>query len=176
MSTKNNTVKKVTKAQRNADIMAMLNTPEVKAILDGEKFKYGTTVEDAVKHLTHENELLSKKNTATGGNKKLTKAQMANEEYKKAILDFLRNHPERLITATEVMNEILAPLYPDVVWSNQKAAALLNAMSDKKDKETDEVISIGVLDRVEGKGKSKTTFQIRLHMVSAEDGDEQDGE
>lgn len=165
---KNTTTKKVTKAQRNSDIITMLQAPEVQAALESVKVKYGTTATAAIEHLTHENTLLAKKNTTNGGNKKLTKAQKENEGYKKDILTFLRANPSRLITATEAMTEILAPAYPAVTWTNQKAAALLNAMSDKRDKDTGELISEGILDRVEGKGKTKTTFQIKPEYVSVE--------
>lgn len=160
-----NTIKKVTKAQRNLDIIAMLQDENVLAALSNVKTKYGTTAADAIAHLTHENELLSKKNTSASGNKKLTKAQQENEGYKADILAFMSANPSRVMTATEVMNEILVPAYPKVVWSNQKAAALLNALSDKKDKETGEVLVVGKLERVEGKGKAKTTFQIRPEYV-----------
>ena len=65
--------------------------------------------------------------------------------------------------------------YPDVMWTNQKTAALLNAMSDKFDKDTQELVSEGKLERVEGKGKNKTTFQIRpQYIISAEDGSSED--
>lgn len=162
----NTTVKKVTKAQRNADIMAMLQKQPV---------KYGTTVEDAIAHLTHENALLSKKNSTTG-KKKLTKAQEANEGYKKDILAFFQAHPNRLMTATEVMTEVLVVTYPSVTWTNQKAAALLNAISDKYDKESGELVSEGVLTRVEGKGKIKTTFQMKPDAIIEDDGEDTEDE
>lgn len=107
----NNTNKKVTKAQRNEDIIAMLTGAEV---------KYGTTTEDAVAHLTHENALLAKKNS--GDSKKPTKAQEENAKLKVDIVAFLST-VEKGVTATEVMNACS-------LSSNQKAAALLRALVD----------------------------------------------
>lgn len=156
----NTTTKKVTKAQRNMDIIAMLKNEDVRTALATFKAKYGTTADDAIAHLTHENELLAKKNTTTG-TKKLTKAQQENENFKTEILEFMEVNPNRAMTATEVMNEVLATMHPTIVWTNQKVASLLNALSDKKDKDTGEILVRGKLERVEGKGKSKTTFQIR---------------
>lgn len=109
--TNNNTTKKVTKAQRNEDIIAMLTGKEV---------KYGTTTEDAVAHLTHENTLLAKKNS--GDNKKPTKAQEENNKLKAEIVAFLTT-VDKGVTATEVMNACN-------LSSNQKAAALLRALVD----------------------------------------------
>lgn len=148
------TVKKITKAQRNEDIIAMLQ---------GKNPKYGTTVDEAVKHLTHENDLLSRKNSSTG-KKKLTKDQEANLGYKQEILAYLRSNPSLMVTANDIMS-ILAAAHPQVLWSNQKAASLLNAMSDKKDKETGEIESRGLLEKVDGRGKTKTTWQIKPEVI-----------
>ncbi len=101
--------KKITKAMRNEDIIAMLTGGEV---------KHGTTVEDAVKHLTHENELLAKKNS--GDSKKPTKTQAENAKLKEGILTFLST-VDKGVTATDVMNAC-------GLSSNQKAAALLRAL------------------------------------------------
>lgn len=106
-----NTTKKVTKAQRNEDIIAMLR---------GEKVKYGTTIEDAVAHLTHENDLLAKKNNSD--NKKPTKVQAENAKLKDAIIAYLST-VDKGVTATDVMNACN-------LSSNQKAAALLRALVD----------------------------------------------
>lgn len=153
----NTTAKKVTKTQRNEDIIALLQN---------QKPKYGTTVKEAIAHLTHENELLSRKNSSTG-KKKLTKDQEANVGYKKEILAYLRTNPSLVVTANDIMT-ILATAHPKVLWSNQKTASLLNAMSDKKDKETGEVERRGMLEKVDGKGKTKTTWQLRAEFVSVE--------
>lgn len=155
-NTTTSTVKKVTKTQRNLDIMALLQ---------GQPVKYGTTVEDAIAHLTHENDLLSRKNTTTGGKKKLTTDQKNNIKYKKAILAYLRANPALVVTANDIM-EVMKNAFPNVLWSNQKAASLLNAMSDDVDKETNEVLKEGVLNKVAGKGKVKTTWQIRPDAVA----------
>lgn len=106
----NNNTKKVTKAQRNDDIIALLT---------GNPVKFGTTIEDAVAHLNHENNLLAKKNS--GDKKKLTKAQEENAQLKANILSFLATVTEA--TATDVTNTC-------GLSSNQKAAALLRALVD----------------------------------------------
>lgn len=113
--------------------------------------------------------LLAKKNSPTS-KKKLTKDQEKNEQYKLDILHYLSEHPEKIVSATEVMDTVLRPMYPDGMWSSQKVASLLNAMSDKYDKETKELVTEGKLIRTEGKGKNKTTFQIKPeYILAAED-------
>lgn len=106
------TNKKITKAMRNEDIIAMLT---------GQPVKYGTTTEDAVAHLTRENALLAKKNS--GDSKKPTKAQEENAKLKEQIVAFLCT-VDKGVTATEVMNACK-------LSSNQKAAALLRAMKEE---------------------------------------------
>lgn len=166
MNTNTNTIR-VTKAQKYNAAIALLEGKEP-VVLPGKDDKAGVTMDAA--YLTEffkaELALLAKKNTTSSGNKKLTKAQQENEGYKANILAFMSANPNRLMTATDVMNEVLVPAYPKVTWSNQKAAALLNAMADKFDKDTGELVSAGKLDRVEGKGKAKTTFQIKPEYVA----------
>ncbi len=101
--------KKITKTMRNEDIIAMLK---------GEAVKYGTTIEEAVDHLTRENELLARKNSSDS--KKLTKVQAENERLKEEIIAFLTT-VESDVTASEVMTACDLP-------SNQKAAALLRQL------------------------------------------------
>ena len=105
------TTKKITKAMRNLDAIALL---------EGKTAPHGSTVDKVIAHLRHENELLAKKNS--GDKKKLTKAQTENEGYKAAILEFLFTQ-DKGVTATEVMTGV-------GLSSNQKAAALLRAMVD----------------------------------------------
>lgn len=166
-----NTVR-VTKAQKYTAAIALLEGKEPVTI-PGKDDKLGVTMD--AKYLCDffraEMALLAKKNTTTGGNKKLTKAQQANEEYKGVILSFLRENPSLIVTATDVMEKVLRPAYPQEMWSNQKAASLLNAMSDKHDKDTGELVSEGKLTRIEGKGKNKTTFQIKPEYAAEADGE-----
>jgi len=104
-------MKKVTKAMRNSDIIALL---------EGKPTQYGTTIEEAVAHLTRENELLSKKNSGTA--KKPTKVQVENESHKENILVYLGTLDGEGASASEVADACN-------LTSNQKAAALLNALS-----------------------------------------------
>lgn len=103
--------KKVTKAQRNADIMAMLK---------GESVAYGTTLAEAIAHLERENELLAKK---SGADRKPTAKQTENEGYKALILDHMTKSYE---TVTDIMKAI--PEFAD--FSNQKVAALVKQLLD----------------------------------------------
>ena len=105
--------KRITKAMRNADIIA---------ILQGEKPQYGTTVAEAVAHLNHENELLANKASAT---RKPTKEQIANEGYKDMIMKVLSAETGK--TATDVQKAI--PAFAE--FNNQKVAALLRSLRDE---------------------------------------------
>ena len=166
-----NTIR-VTKAQKyNAAIALLEGKPAV--TVPGKDDKAGVTMDAnyLCEFFRAELALLAKKNTTTSGNKKLTKAQEKNEEYKGVILSYLSANPTLIVTATDVMEKVLRPTYPAEIWSNQKAAALLNAMCDKYDKDSGELVSEGKLNRVEGKGKAKTTFQIKPEYVTVEDED-----
>lgn len=167
-----NTVR-VTKSQKYDGIIALLEGKEP-VFIPGKDDKLGVKMDAAylVEFCKAEKALLAKKNTtADGTKKKLTKAQEKNEEYKGVILSYLAGNPKLIVTATDVMEKVLRPAYPAEVWSNQKAASLLNALSDKVDKDTKELISEGPLNRIEGKGKTKTTFQIKPeYAAEVEDG------
>lgn len=158
-----NTTKKVTKVQRNNDIIA---------ILRNEPVQFGTTVEDAIAHLLHENELLSRKNNKSGGTKKLTKDQEQNEKYKDDIRKFLSENPARLVSANELMVELFMIQYPEKNWPTQKITALLNAMSDKLDKEGNIVDDSGELEKFPAKGKTRTLYRIKPDFVLAEEAEE----
>lgn len=166
-------VVRVTKAQKYNAIINLLNGGEP-TIIPGKDDKLGVTMD--AKYLTDfckaELALLSKKNTTTNGNKKLTKEQKKNEGYKKEIFAYLQTDSTLIVTASDIM-DFLKGLHPDEPWSNQKAASLLNAMSDKYDKDSGELVSEGLLDRTEGKGKNKTTFKIKAEYADTtiEDGE-----
>ena len=173
-----NTVR-ITKAQKYDGIIALLEGKSAISI-PGKDDKAGVTMDATylMEFCKAEKALLAKKNTTAGGNKKLTKNQEKNETFKKVILSYLAANPALVVTATDVMEKVLRPTYPAEIWSNQKAASLLNALCDKVDKDSGEIVSEGVLDRIEGKGKTKTTFKIKSeYAVEAEDADtEDDGE
>lgn len=155
-----NNVIRVTKAQKFEVIKSLLADTATHTFPGNEKkAAYIFDHDEMVKFLDAEIALLAKKNASTG-EKKLTKDQQKNEEYKGVILAYLSANPKLLVTATDVMEKILRPAYSTVLWTNQKAASLLNAMSDKYDKEGN-LVSEGKLTRIEGKGKNKTTFQIK---------------
>lgn len=166
-NTTTNTVR-VTKAQKYSAAIALLEGKSP-VVVPAKDDKLGVTMdaEYICDFLKAEIALLAKKNTATG-EKKLTSAQKANEGFKKSILAHLAANPALVVTATDIY-EYLRATYPAEVWSNQRAASLLNAMSDKYDKDTKELISEGKLNRVEGKGKTKTTFQIKPEYAVPED-------
>lgn len=164
-----NTVR-VTKAQKyNAAIALLEGKPAVS--IPGKDDKAGITMDAGYlcDFFRAELALLAKKNTTTSGNKKLTSQQKKNEQFKQFLLAHLRNNADLLITATDAY-ELLRANYPEEIWSNQRAASLLNAMSDKYDNDTHELVSEGKLFRTKGKGKTKTTFQIKPeYVVEVED-------
>lgn len=163
-----NTVR-ITKSQKyNAAIVLLEGGNPV--VIPGKDGKAGVTMDAAYicDFFRDELALLAKKNTNTGDKKKLTKAQEKNEQYKALILSHLRANPSLMVTATD-MYDVLRNAYPDELWSNQKSAALLNALSDKLDPDTGELISVGPLNRVQGRGKNKTTFQLKPEYVAEDE-------
>lgn len=171
-----NTVR-VTKAQKYSAAIALLEGKPAVTI-PGKDDKAGVTMDKdyLCDFFRAEMAQLAKKNTTTG-TKKLTKAQEKNEEYKGVILTYMAANPNAVMSATDVMEKVLRPAYPAELWTNQKVASLLNALSDKYDKETSELVSEGKLNRVQGKGKNNTTFQIKPeYAVTIEDGEDEDAE
>ena len=103
--------KKLTKRDR---YNALLNIPDVKADAD------------LVAFINHELELLDRKN-ASGGEKKLTATQIANESVKQAILDEME--PNRLYTISEMLKVL--PCCAEL--TNQKVTRLVaQLVSDSK--------------------------------------------
>ena len=101
-----NEKKKMTKAQMYAQILSH------------------TTDEAEKAFLTHEMELLAKKN-APKGEKKLTPTQEANEGIKSAIHDYLREKGEPM-TITQMIKEV-----PECAGlTNQKVSALVRQLVD----------------------------------------------
>ena len=107
----------VTKAQRFADIIAMLN---------GEDVKFGTTVADATAFCKHEVELLSKKNSSADKRKAAEAAK--NDGYKALIVDFLAGVEGDGMTCTEIGKAI-----SDLAeFNTSKMSSLCNALVKDK--------------------------------------------
>lgn len=106
-------MKKTTKVQKNMDIIAMLK---------GLPVEHGTTVDVAIEHLEHENELLSRKH---GSDKKPTKAQEENKKLANVTLEWFREQTESK-TVTDAMKAI-----PEMEgFSNQKASSVVKLLKD----------------------------------------------
>ena len=113
-----NKEKRITKAQRYADIKAMLH---------GEPVKFDTTLDIADDFIDHEVSLLTRKNSS--GDKKQTETQKQNEGYMDEIVDYLRSatvadNKESGKTCTEIQNAI--PSLAD--YQNQKISRLCNML------------------------------------------------
>jgi hypothetical protein len=106
-----NTVKRITKAQKFEDVIALLNGNPAKFIdKDG-----------AVEFIKNEMALLAKKNASDS--RKPTATQEANEKYKALILEFLALQ-ESGKTCTEIAKSV-----PDLSeFNNQKIAALMRQL------------------------------------------------
>lgn len=108
----------------------------IKAMLNGEKVE-NFSIEDALTFIDGRIEQVNKKN-ATGGERKPTKTQIANEGVKATIVEVLRN-ANKPMTITN-MQKASAEL---VDLSNQKISALLTQMG-----------KAGEVVRTEVKGKA----------------------
>ena len=113
----NKTVR-VTKTQRFADIIAMLN---------GESVKFGTSTADAIAFCEHEVELLAKKNASV--DKRKSAEQEKNDTYKALIVDFLAGVTGDGMTCTEIGKSI-AELS---AFNTSKMSSLCNAMTKPDD-------------------------------------------
>lgn len=105
------TTKRITKAQKYADI---------KALLTGKPTIYGITAEIAVEFIDNELALLAKKNTS---DKKPTKVQKENESFKTLILDYLATCDEPMSCG-----EIHKAIPELAVYNVQKTAPLLKKL------------------------------------------------
>ena len=94
------------------------------------------TDEKLVKFIENELNLLAKKSS---GEKKPTAVQLANEEIKESILDYMTANPNLVMTITDMQKNIegLAEL------SNQKVSALVRQLKDE-----------GKVEKIEEKRKS----------------------
>lgn len=109
-------VVKVTKAQRFADI---------KALLSGDVPTYGTSTVEAVEFVNREIELLSRKNANRSS--KDTAEKRANEAYKALILEYLRSIDSEGVSCSTVNKTI-----PELTMeSNQKISALMRQLCEE---------------------------------------------
>lgn len=115
MATTTEKTPKLTKAMKFADTISILN---------GETPVNGCSVETCVEALLHEIELLAKKNAS---DRKQTPAQIANENLKNVIVDYLTAHPNEMFTATDLMKNVpeLAEL------SNQKVTSMVSQLTEQ---------------------------------------------
>lgn len=118
--------KKVTKANRFEDIKALLN---------GDAPAYGTTIEEAIDFINHEQEILANKNSkrTKDGEKKLTPVQEQNEVFKGYILDELAKvggdyYPAGM-TCTEILHAV--PALFDEGFGVHKVSALMRQLGEK---------------------------------------------
>lgn len=121
-----NTVKRITKAQKFEDVISLLS---------GENTKFIDT-DGAIEFIRNEMALLAKKNSSD--NRKLTATQEANANYKALILEFL-SMQESGKTCTEIAKGIDA--LSD--FNNQKIAALMR-----------QLVEAGKVSKATVKGKS----------------------
>lgn len=124
-----NTVKRITKAQKFEDVIALLNgNPATFIDKDG-----------AVEFIRNEMALLAKKNASDS--RKPTATQEANEKYKALILEFL-SRQEVGKTCTEIAKSV-----PELFdFNNQKIAALMR-----------QLVESGKVGKATVKGKSLFT-------------------
>ena len=119
-----NKEKRITKAQRYADIKAMLH---------GESVSFGTTVEDADVFIDHEVSLLTRKNAS--GEKKQTETQKQNDGFMAEIVDFLRGatvagDDDDAKKSGKTCTEIQAAIPSLASFQNQKISRLCNMLAD----------------------------------------------
>lgn len=147
--------KKVTKAQRNEDIIALLR---------GNPVKYGTTITEAVEHLEHENELLASRKTSQNGKpRKPDKKKIATMGYQENVLDYLAEKPDLLVSTSDII-DVLREMFPDEKWSNQRVASILNGIADSYDSDGN-LKEERQLFKNQGKGKVCTTYQIKPEVA-----------
>lgn len=108
-----NTTKKVTKAQRYADIIALLN---------GEAVKYNTTTAEAVEFINAQIEQVNKKNSTKST--KPTEADIEKDRLRNILIDYLRENGESTCSTMVHNIDDLAP------YSTQKVVGLLKEPKD----------------------------------------------
>lgn len=137
MTTMTNKAPRITKTMRFEDI---------KTMLDG-GYTSRTSLEEALAFIDNEIALLNKKNGAKSG--KPTATQIANEQYRSLILDFLSTQSEG-VTCTEIAKGI--PELSD--FNNQKVSALMRGLTYDPEHNPE-----GQVDKAIVKGKSLFTLR-----------------
>lgn len=117
-------VKKVTKAQRIEDISRFLETLAENGI-DMPTLPYHSSIAEMLEFLSHEKELLARKNASGKQSSAQTAKQVENEAYKTLIVNFLAMCEEGQ-TCTQIQQNI--PDFAD--FNNQKIAALCRQLSE----------------------------------------------
>lgn len=140
MSENKNT--KVTKVMHYADTIALLRGEAVPTNEDGTP---RTSVEDAIAFLTHEAELVAKKNAA--GDKKQSENALKNEQYKALIMDYMLSREDKSgMSCTAIGNSI--PALVAEGFGTSKFSTLCNGL-----------VMEGKLTRTVGKG-GKVLFSL----------------
>lgn len=119
-----------------------------------------------VRRQKYQSEIAAEAETTRDSKKFEPARQNCNLEYMQLILSFLSENPELIVTAADVMEKILRPAYPSMLWSIQKSASLLNSMSDKHNI-SGELISKCVLTRIATKG-DRTRYTLNKDVSEAE--------
>ena len=116
-NTTNNTQKapRITKDMRMQDIIA---------ILSGTKVENGTDVATAIDFLSHEIELVNKKNKGGENGKAMSKLQKENEGYRAVVLDYVKENPGQ--TCTAIYKAL--PGFSEAGYAPQKVSALLRQL------------------------------------------------
>lgn len=125
-----NKTPRITKAQRFADIKALLYGEDVPTLEDGTP---RTTLEQASDFIDHEVDLLTKKNAS--GDKKQTETQKQNEGFMAEIVGFLRSatiagDTDEAKKSGKTCTEIQAALPSLAGFQNQKISRLCNMLAD----------------------------------------------
>ena len=81
---------------------------------------------DEIDFISHEIELLEKRNSS-GGDKKPTAKQLENADLKTVILDFLADNPDDKFTITDMWKKIPV-LANNTEMSNQRISAIVNQL------------------------------------------------
>lgn len=174
-ATATNTIR-VTKTQKYNAAIALLEG-KAPVVLPGSGDKAGVTMDAdyLCDFFRSELALLSRKNKS-GGSKKLTPDQKKNEGYKDDIRAYLSLNPQLVVSSNDIMTKVFMRKYPDVLWNSQKVSSLLNAMADKLDKDGNVTDDSGELTKTPGKGKNKTTYQIKPEYIISLESEDDEGE
>ena len=135
------------KTEKAARITKAMHFTDIAALLEGNTAPNGSTVQDALDFISHEIELLAKKNTGKSG--KMTETQKQNEVFRSLILEFLSTQSEG-VTCTEIAKGV-----PELSeFNNQKISALMQGLTFDPERNPS-----GTVDKAIVKGKSLFTLR-----------------